>query len=198
MGDRIGDWKIVSVDNQYVVFEWDGKEFKKRIDELMDQIRARWPKPRRPAAAAAASAPRRAKAQSLSDSSKNRTTGWMWAATDMQGLQARRRFRGRHGHGRIQESSQRNSLRQCMPLGASEMRGNQLMKTIALLCISAALVLARSGPGKDTNEKHREDAKTADDTRSKADRRRRRRRPSPAVPSETNLHRPPSRRCLRC
>ena len=34
---QIGDWKIVSVDNQYVVFEWDGKQFKKRIDELMDR-----------------------------------------------------------------------------------------------------------------------------------------------------------------
>lgn len=36
-GDVIGEWKIVSVDNQYVVFEWDGKEFKKRLDELMDK-----------------------------------------------------------------------------------------------------------------------------------------------------------------
>lgn len=36
-GDTIGDWKIVSVDNQYVDFEWDGKEFKKRIDELLDK-----------------------------------------------------------------------------------------------------------------------------------------------------------------
>lgn len=36
-GDTIGDWKIVSVDNQYVDFEWDGKDFKKRIDELLDK-----------------------------------------------------------------------------------------------------------------------------------------------------------------
>lgn len=36
-GDQIGEWKLVSVDNQYVTFEWDGREFKKRIDELMDR-----------------------------------------------------------------------------------------------------------------------------------------------------------------
>ena len=36
-GDRIGEWKIVSVDNSYVVFEWNGKQFKKRIDELLDR-----------------------------------------------------------------------------------------------------------------------------------------------------------------
>jgi hypothetical protein len=36
-GDAIGPWKILSVDNKYVVLEWDGKQFKKRIDELMDR-----------------------------------------------------------------------------------------------------------------------------------------------------------------
>src|SRR5690242_17340968 len=36
-GDSIGEWKIVSIDDKYVVFSWDGKEFKKRIDELMDR-----------------------------------------------------------------------------------------------------------------------------------------------------------------
>ena len=36
-GEKIGEWKIVSVDNSYVVFEWDGKQFKKRIDELLDR-----------------------------------------------------------------------------------------------------------------------------------------------------------------
>jgi hypothetical protein len=35
-GDTIGEWSIVSVDNQFVVLEWDGQEFKKRLDELMD------------------------------------------------------------------------------------------------------------------------------------------------------------------
>jgi hypothetical protein len=36
-GDTIGPWKVVSVDNSYADFEWDGKDFKKRLDELIDQ-----------------------------------------------------------------------------------------------------------------------------------------------------------------
>jgi len=36
-GDTIGEWKIVSIDNQFIVFEWEGKEFKKRLDELLDK-----------------------------------------------------------------------------------------------------------------------------------------------------------------
>ena len=36
-GDTIGPWTIVSVDSSYADFEWDGKEFKKRIDELIDR-----------------------------------------------------------------------------------------------------------------------------------------------------------------
>ena len=37
LGDKIGEWTIASVDNSYVVFEWNGKQFKKRIDELLDR-----------------------------------------------------------------------------------------------------------------------------------------------------------------
>jgi hypothetical protein len=36
-GDTIGPWKVVSVDKSYADFEWDGKDFKKRIDELIDR-----------------------------------------------------------------------------------------------------------------------------------------------------------------
>ncbi len=36
-GDTIGPWTVVSVDNSYADFEWDGKDFKKRIDELIDR-----------------------------------------------------------------------------------------------------------------------------------------------------------------
>ena len=36
-GEKIGEWKVVSIDNSYVVFEWNGKQFKKRIDELLDR-----------------------------------------------------------------------------------------------------------------------------------------------------------------
>jgi len=37
VGDSIGQWKLVALDNSYVNLEWDGKEFKKRIDELIDR-----------------------------------------------------------------------------------------------------------------------------------------------------------------
>lgn len=36
-GEKIGEWKIASIDNSYVIFEWNGKQFKKRIDELLDR-----------------------------------------------------------------------------------------------------------------------------------------------------------------
>jgi hypothetical protein len=36
-GDTIGPWTVVSVDNSYADFEWDGKDFKKRLDELIDR-----------------------------------------------------------------------------------------------------------------------------------------------------------------
>jgi len=36
-GDRIGEWKVVSVDKQYLALEWNGQQFKKRLDELMDR-----------------------------------------------------------------------------------------------------------------------------------------------------------------
>ena len=36
-GDTVGQWKLVALDNSYVDLEWGGKEFKKRIDELIDR-----------------------------------------------------------------------------------------------------------------------------------------------------------------
>jgi hypothetical protein len=42
-GEQIGDWKIVSVDNQYVVFEWDGKRRRRPPPRLP----TRRPPPRR-------------------------------------------------------------------------------------------------------------------------------------------------------
>jgi hypothetical protein len=36
-GDKIGEWKIVSVDSRYLVLGWNGKEFQKRLDELLDK-----------------------------------------------------------------------------------------------------------------------------------------------------------------
>jgi len=85
-GEHIGDWTIVSVDNQYVVFGWDGKEFKKRIDELMERPAQGAEVAQTPAAAASNAAPG-AKAKSLSDSSKSEH--WVdVGADDMRGCKA--------------------------------------------------------------------------------------------------------------
>jgi hypothetical protein len=54
-GEKVGEWKIVSIDNKYVVLEWGGTQFQKRIDELMDRtpiiIAEAAPPPNQPAAA---------------------------------------------------------------------------------------------------------------------------------------------------
>ncbi len=56
-GEKVGEWKILSVDNTYVVLEWNGQQFKKRIDELMDRtpltLADAAPQPEAPAAVAA-------------------------------------------------------------------------------------------------------------------------------------------------
>jgi hypothetical protein len=68
-GDTIGPWTVVSVDSSYADFEWDGKEFKKRIDELID--RTPIAEVSAPAAAnvAGKAAPAPASTQSLSNAS---------------------------------------------------------------------------------------------------------------------------------
>jgi len=56
-GDTIGEWKIVSVDNRYLTLGWNGKEFKKRLDELLDKtnlVAEMPPAPAAPVAPAAA------------------------------------------------------------------------------------------------------------------------------------------------
>ncbi len=83
-GEQIGDWKIVSVDNQYVVFEWDGKQFKKRIDELMDRSALAAETAQTPPAAAASNVAPAAKSQNLSDS--NKSDHWVdIGSNDMRG-----------------------------------------------------------------------------------------------------------------
>ncbi len=53
-GDTIGEWTVDSIDNQYVTFSWDGKQYQKRLDELLDKtLVAEAPAP----AAAASAAP---------------------------------------------------------------------------------------------------------------------------------------------
>jgi hypothetical protein len=53
-GEQIGEWKIASIDNSYVVFEWNGKQFKKRIDELLDRTPLTMAEPPAPTGAPAA------------------------------------------------------------------------------------------------------------------------------------------------
>jgi hypothetical protein len=64
-GDKIGEWTVVSVDNKYVAFAWNGKEFKKRIDELLD----RTPIAVAEAPNALSAAPKPAASQSLTSNS---------------------------------------------------------------------------------------------------------------------------------
>jgi len=66
-GESIGQWKLVSVDNSYVDLEWEGKEFKKRIDELIDRTPPAEASPQ-PAAASKA-APAEPAAKPLSSAS---------------------------------------------------------------------------------------------------------------------------------
>jgi hypothetical protein len=67
-GEKIGEWKIASVDNQYVVLEWSGQEFKKRLDELMDRTPVPLAEAPQSGSPYASTAPR---AQNLGDSIKS-------------------------------------------------------------------------------------------------------------------------------
>jgi hypothetical protein len=68
-GDTIGQWKLVALDNSYADFEWNGKEFKKRIDELID--RTPIPAASQPVASKAAPVAAAPAAQSLSSGAKS-------------------------------------------------------------------------------------------------------------------------------
>ncbi|MGI8744574.1 MAG: hypothetical protein ACR2NN_18770 [Bryobacteraceae bacterium] len=64
-GEKVGEWKILSVDNKYIGLEWSGKQFQKRIDELMDRTPITVAEAAPPPATAAAPAPA---SKSLSES----------------------------------------------------------------------------------------------------------------------------------
>jgi hypothetical protein len=68
-GESIGQWKLVSVDSSFVDLEWDGKEFKKRIDELLDRTPV--PEAAAPQSAAASKAPAAAAPKPLSSASQS-------------------------------------------------------------------------------------------------------------------------------
>jgi hypothetical protein len=72
-GDTIGQWKVVSVDNSYADFEWDGKDFKKRLDELIDRTPIAQAAP--PASAAPQPPQTQSAAQTLANSSQSSKPG---------------------------------------------------------------------------------------------------------------------------
>ena len=68
-GETIGPFKVAAIDNKSVVFEWEGKEIHKRLDEIMDQtpLVAENPPPQE----TAAPAQQPAKPKSLSNENGN-------------------------------------------------------------------------------------------------------------------------------
>jgi len=40
VGDKIGEFKVLAVSNKEISFEWEGKEVKKRLEELADKVAA--------------------------------------------------------------------------------------------------------------------------------------------------------------
>ena len=71
-GDTIGDFKIVSVNNKEIVFEWDGKQIRKRLDEIMEKNLVATADTAPATAPAASQAP---KSQSLTNGSSNSGPG---------------------------------------------------------------------------------------------------------------------------
>ena len=114
-GDTVGQWKLVALDNSYVDLEWGGKEFKKRIDELIDRTPI--------TAAVVASPPRlpkrrqrrpRSKALSLARESRSGNR----RRRQSKRLRRRRRFTERHRRRRVEEGACRHTLWKLVPLGA--------------------------------------------------------------------------------
>ena len=53
-GDKVGEFKLVAVNNEELVLEWEGQTIRKKVDEILD--RARQPVAPGPVAAAATAA----------------------------------------------------------------------------------------------------------------------------------------------
>lgn len=58
VGDKIGEFKILAVSNKEISFEWEGKEVKKRMEELADKVAANNQPPEPAATNASAGAPK--------------------------------------------------------------------------------------------------------------------------------------------
>ncbi len=44
-GDQVGEFKIVSLDTKNVVFDWDGKQISRKLDDLIDRTSVEAPPP---------------------------------------------------------------------------------------------------------------------------------------------------------
>ena len=123
-GDTIGQWKLVSVDNSYADFEWDGKEFKKRIDELIDRTPIAQAAPPRSQVGRATSAAA-ADAQTLSTSIASRPGRRKWALDSRRASPTT--VSRRHGCGWHEEGRHRHAIWKRVPLGTDQVkeeRGN--------------------------------------------------------------------------
>ena len=69
-GDKIGPWQVTALDSRYVTFAWNDKQFKKRIDELLDNTPVETV-PAPPSAANAAAAPKPPQSANLSNSNSS-------------------------------------------------------------------------------------------------------------------------------
>jgi hypothetical protein len=56
-GDQVGEFKLVAVNNEELVLEWEGKTITKKVDEILDRGTAAPPAPGPAAAATTAAAP---------------------------------------------------------------------------------------------------------------------------------------------
>ena len=56
-GEIIGEFKILAMNNQEILFEWEGKQVKRKLEELVDKTARNVPPPTQAAPASAAAAP---------------------------------------------------------------------------------------------------------------------------------------------
>ncbi len=119
-GESIGQWKLVSVDNSFVDLEWEGKQFKKRIDELIDRTQIAEPATPRAAASKAPAPAADTASQSLSSTAK--AGPGVDVGAEPKRLRRRRHVSERHGGGWHEEGGHRDPVWKLMPLGAGQVK----------------------------------------------------------------------------